>query len=263
MKRSAASRCSASRPSAEIGDSSRCSVDAEQVARAAVRVLDAQVAVDQQHALVEPFEQPLEPVAVLLERVEELLQLAAHALDRPGEAADLVGEAVVGVDAEVALADRLRGAGDPREPARDQRRDQQPERRADREREQRRLQELVAHDAELLAQLRAQRVGDDGAARAAVELEADDERRAVAAAGDVAVAGERRAQRLAAARHADQLMPCERSGVIGRPFVSKTKSASRRRSAIAAVSRRSSAIEPARFSASVAATVLPTANSCA
>ena len=124
----------------------------------------------QQHTLVQAVEQPLEPVAVPLERVEELLELPAHALDRPGEAADLVREAVVGVDVEVAVADRLRRPRDPREAARDQRRDQQAERGAERECEQRGLEELVTHDPELLAQVGPERVGDDCAAAAAVHL---------------------------------------------------------------------------------------------
>ena len=69
--------------------------DAEQVVRVTVRVLDGEVAVDEQHALVQPVEQPFEPGAIALERLEQLLELTAHALDRPGEATDLVREGVV------------------------------------------------------------------------------------------------------------------------------------------------------------------------
>ena len=48
---------------------------AQQVASAAVGELDPEVAVDQQHALVEAVEQALQPVAILLERLEELFEL--------------------------------------------------------------------------------------------------------------------------------------------------------------------------------------------
>ena len=77
--------------------------------------------------------------------------------------------------AEVALADRLRRPCDAGETPGDQRRDQQPERRADRECEQGGLQELVAHDAELLGEVGPEGVRDDRAGRAAVALEPDDE----------------------------------------------------------------------------------------
>ena len=98
------------------------------------------------------------------------------------------GKSASTCDVEVARADLAGRTGDPGQAPSGQRGDQQAERGADAERDQGRLQVLVAHDAELLAQLGPQRVGDEGRAGAAVDRQPDRERRAVAAALDVAVA---------------------------------------------------------------------------
>ena len=91
-----------------------------------VRELDAQVAVDGEHALVQLLEQPLEPVALRAQLLERLAEARPHAVDRDGELADLVVQARIELAREVALLDRRRGGADALQPPRDQRRRDSP-----------------------------------------------------------------------------------------------------------------------------------------
>ncbi len=88
------------------------------------------------------------------------------------------------------------GAADPPQPRGDQRRDEQPDDHADRDRDQRRVHDLVLDDAELAEQLGTLRVRDDGAVLRR-ELERDHERLPAVDGPDVAVALERRPDRAA------------------------------------------------------------------
>ena len=78
-----------------------------------VHELDAEVAVDGEHAFVELLEQQHESVALGAQMLERVAEAASHAVDRRGELTDLVAEARLELAREVALLDRPGRRRDP------------------------------------------------------------------------------------------------------------------------------------------------------
>src|SRR5581483_10130256 len=104
---------------------------AEQAPRLGVRVVDDEILVDRQDALVEALEQKLEAIALGLEPAEGAAQLPAHPVKALRERPELVAEAVAERRLEVSLRDRLRGDAQPAQAQGDELREEEPDDDAD------------------------------------------------------------------------------------------------------------------------------------